>query len=86
MGVVERSFVFLAITGGNAILFLFHSRVLLEVLAVGNEIAGTGPATDALNLLPQAMQLAMGGIQLIAIVYLLGGLGSQRSSERRPLR
>lgn len=85
MGLVQRGVVFMIGTIGNGILFLFHSRVLLEILSIGNDIAGTGPATGALTMLPAAMQLAIGGLQIIFIVYLLGGLGEERSQSRRPM-
>jgi len=85
MSVFRRAVIFTIGTVANAILFLFHSRVLLEVLAEGRAISGTGPATGALELLPVAMQLAMGVLQIGLIVYLLGGLGQERSSQRRPM-
>lgn len=85
MGVIGRGIVFVAGTVANAILFLFHSRVLLEVLAIADQIAGTGPATGALNTLPLAMQLAMGIFEIGLILYLVGGLGEERTATRRPL-
>lgn len=85
MGIFRRGIVFSIGTVSNAILFLFHSRVVLEVLAIAEEIAGEGPATDALNMLPVAMQLAMGGIQLVLVLYLVGGLGQERAAARRPM-
>jgi hypothetical protein len=85
MSVLRRGVIFTIGTVSNAILFIFHSRVLLEVLAQGNEIAGTGPATGAMELLPVAMQLAMGILQIGLIVYLLGGLGEERAAQQRPL-
>jgi len=85
MGVIQRSIVFFALTFSNAILFLFHSRVLLEIVSIANSFA-SGPGTSAINLLPVALQLAMGGIQLVAIVYLLGGLSEERAAQRRPMR
>lgn len=85
MSVITRGIVFAIGTTANAILFLFHSRVLLEVLAIGEEVAGTGPATGAFNLLPMAMQLAMGGLQVGLILYFIGGLGEERTATRRPM-
>lgn len=86
MSVLKRGIIFAIGTVSNAILFIFHSRVLLEVLATGQEIAGTGPATGALNLLPTAMQVAMGLLQIGLIVYFVGGLGQERSATRRPMQ
>lgn len=86
MGVIQRGVVFFAGTTGNTILFLFHTRVVLVLLDHGRDIAGTGPATGALNLLPGAMQLAIGGIQVVLIAYLLGGLGQEKSTGRRPIQ
>lgn len=85
MGVVSRGIVFSIGTVSNAILFLFHSRVLLPLLDTGNDIVGTGPATGALTLLPAAMQLGMGILQIGLIVYFVGGIGEERSSSRRPM-
>lgn len=85
MGVIGRAIIFCAGTTTNAILFLFHSRVVLEVLAVAEQIAGTGPATTALNTLPVALQLTMGGLQIGLIVFLLGGLGQEKTTTRRPM-
>jgi len=86
MSVIKRGIVFSVGTVANAILFLFHSRVLMEVLSVGRDVAGTGPATPAFDLLPVAMQLAMGGLQIGLILYLIGALGQERSATRRPMR
>lgn len=86
MGIIQRGIVFAIGTTSNAILFLFHSRVILEVIAVGKEVAGKGPATDAMNLLPMGIQLAIGGLQVGLILYLIGGLGKERSAARRPLQ
>lgn len=86
MSVVRRAVVFFGGTVANAILFIFLSRALLPIIEQGNAIAGTGPATSALDLLPVAMQLVIGGFQLGLIVYMLGGLGSQRKTTRRPLQ
>lgn len=85
MGVIGRGLVFFAGTTANAILFLFHSRVLLEILAIANQIAGTGPATGALNTLSVAMQLSMGILQIGLILYLVGGIGEERTATRRPM-
>lgn len=85
MGLLQRAVIFAIGTVSNAILFLFHSRVLLEVLAVGRNVAGQGPATGAFDLLPIAMQLAMGGFQIGLILYFIGGLGEERTTTRRPI-
>lgn len=84
MGIVRRGIVFMFGTFTNAILFLFHSRVVLEVVETANSF-GQGPASGAINLLPDVMQLAIGAIQVILIIYLLGGLGEERAANRRPM-
>lgn len=81
MSILQRGVVFAIGTTANAILFLFHSRVLLEVLTYGTD----GPATVAMDMLPVAMQLGMGVLQIGLIVYFLGGLGQERSASRRPM-
>lgn len=86
MSLIRRLPVFMALIVADAILFLFYSRVLLEVLATGEEIAGTGPATSSMNLLPAAMQLVMGIILVGAFGYLLGGISSERTAVRRRMR
>lgn len=83
MSILRRALVFVGGTIGNAILFLVYSRGVLEVLSIAEQLP-SGPATDALNLLPPAMQLAIGAIQIILIVYLIGGLQDQRTVQRRP--
>jgi len=85
VSVLQRGIVFTIGTFSNAILFLFHSRVILEIIATAEELFGTGPATPALNLLPMAIQLAIGGLQLGLILYFIGGLGEERASDRRPM-
>jgi hypothetical protein len=85
MSVIRRGVVFTVGTVSNAILFLFHSRVLLEVVSISNQFA-SGPATSAINLLPVAMQLAMGGLQVGLILYFIGGIGQERAESRRPMR
>lgn len=83
--IIKRGVVFTVGTVSNAILFLFHSRVILEVLAVADNMA-SGPASTAFNILPVAMQLAMGGLQIGLILYFIGGLGQERTAERRPIK
>lgn len=82
MGLIQRGVIFFGGTVANAIIFIFLSRVVLPLISYGPE----GPATGAMNLLPVAMQLAIGVFQLGLIVYLVGGLGQQRSNQRRPMR
>lgn len=82
MGLIQRGVIFFAGTLANAIVFIFLSRVVLPLISYGPE----GPATDAMNLLPVAMQLTIGMFQVGLIVYLVGGLGQQRSERRRPMR
>lgn len=83
MGIISRLPIFMGLVVMDAILFLFHSRVLLRILDTGESIAGTGPATSAMNLLPAAMQLVMGLILVGAFGYLLGGITSERTATRR---
>ncbi len=80
--IIKRGIVFSIGTVSNAVLFLFHSRVVLELLSVAESIGGTGPATDALNLLPVALQLAMGGLQIGLVLYFVGGIGEERAAGR----
>lgn len=82
MGIVRRGIVFTAGTVANGVVFLFLARVYLPILAMGEEIAGTGPATGALELVPLALQLAIGGLQIGLIVYLVGGIGEE--AVRKP--
>lgn len=82
MGVVQRGIILLAGTVANGVLFIFLSRVILPLINTGP----TGPATSAMNLLPAAMQLAMGGLQIGLIFYFISGLGEERAAQRRPLR
>lgn len=84
MGIMKRGVIFTIGTISNAILFLFHSRVILEVLSIADTFP-KGPATDALNLIPPAIQLAIGGLQLGLILYFIGGLSQERTATRRPM-
>lgn len=86
MGIIKRGIVFTVGTISNAILFLFHSRVILEVLAIGRDVGGAGPATAAFDILPVAIQLCIGGLQVGLILYFIGGLGQERTAQRRPMR
>ena len=85
MGLVERGVIFMIGTISNAILFLFTSRVILEIVSVGESVAGTGPATPAMNLLAPVMQLVIGMIQLGLIAYLIAGIGEQKSVAQEPM-
>ena len=82
MSVIQRALVFSIGTGSNAILFLFHSRVILEIVGIANSF-GDGPATPAINLVPQAILVAIGIIQVVLVAYLLGAFGQQRTAQRR---
>jgi hypothetical protein len=84
--IIRRGIIFTAGTFSNAVLFLFHSRVILEVLDTATEVAGKGPATGALDLLPVGIQLAIGVLQIGLIVYLLGGFENERTKTRMPMR
>jgi len=85
MSVIQRGIIFSIGTFANAILFLFHSRVVLEIIAISHQFP-SGPATGAIESIPMAIQLAIGGLQLGLVVYLLGGLGSQRKVDQVPQR
>jgi hypothetical protein len=85
MGILTRGIVFTVGTISNAMLFLFHSRVVLEILSVAESFP-SGPASSAFNILPMAIQLAIGGLQVGLILYFIGGLGQERTAERRPMR
>lgn len=85
MSVIQRGIVFAFITFSNAILFLFHSRVILEIVRVANEM-GEGPATGAINLIPQAIMIGIAIIQVAAIAYFLGAFSEERTVTRRPAR
>lgn len=82
MGVIQRGIIFLAGTMANGILFIFLSRVVLPIVNYGP----AGPATQAMNLLPAAIQLAIGGLEVGLIFYFISGLGEERAAQRRPLR
>lgn len=85
MSVIRRGIVFVAGTTANVLLFLVLSRGVLEIIAIGESVAGTGPATPALNLLPVAFQLGLGGLQVGLILYFIGGLGEERAASRGPV-
>lgn len=81
MGVIGRGVIFAVGTVANGVLFILHSRIVLTLIGY----APPGPATGALNLLPGAMQLTIGGLQAGLVLYFIGGLGEERSVDaRRP--
>lgn len=82
MGVVQRGAIFVFGTIGNAILFVMLSRAILPIINYGP----SGPADTAFNLLPTALQLVIGAIEVGLIVYFAGGLGQQRTAARRRAR
>jgi len=82
MGVIQRGIIFSGGTIACAVLFLFHSRVVLKIQDVAQTFP-SGPATPAINMLPDAIMLAIGALQLGLIVYFLGGLGQERSSVQK---
>lgn len=81
--IISRGIVFFGGTLANAVLFLFHSRVVLEIMDVADGFA-QGPATPAINMLPDVIMLAIAGIQLGLVAYFLGGLGEERTVTRGP--
>lgn len=86
MGIIGRGIIFSIGTFSNAMIFLFHSRVILEILAVAKDLGMyAGPASGAFDLLPLAIQLAIGGFQVGLILFFLGGLGEERAARRRPI-
>lgn len=86
MGLIQRGVIFITGTIANSILFLFLTRVLLPLLAEGREIAGTGPATPALQMLPTVFQLTIGAFQLGLIAYFVLGIGQERSQTTAPIQ
>jgi len=84
MSIIARGLVFSGLTVSNAVLFVFHSRVVLRIVAIA-ESFGTGPASPAINLLPQALMLAMLIIEVIAVSYLLGAFSQQRKATQGPV-
>lgn len=83
MSLTSRGKVFFALTLVNAVLFLFYSRVVLTVTGFVNSF-GTGPATSAIDMIPQAVVVSMLVIQAGAVAYFLGAFGQQRRAQRRP--
>lgn len=82
MGLIKRGLVFSIITGGNAILFLFYSRVYLRIKDLATQFPA-GPATPAINLIPDAIMLAIAAIQVGVTLYFVFGLQSERARSRR---
>jgi hypothetical protein len=85
MSLINRGVVFVIGTISNAVLFIFFSRVYLPLQETGLELAGSGPGTAAINLIPTAIVLAIGLLQIGLVVYLLGGLGQERTVARGPM-
>lgn len=83
MGVLQRMIIFTIGTFTNGILVLFLTRAVLPFYADAQSLTASGPATSAMNLVPQAMTLAIGVIQVGLLVYLLGGLGTERTVSSR---
>ncbi|MFB6201309.1 MAG: hypothetical protein ABEI98_04790 [Halorhabdus sp.] len=79
MGVVQRGAIFVFGTIGNAILFVILSRAVLPIINYGP----SGPADTAFSLLPTALQLVIGALEVGLIVYFAGGLGQERTVNRR---
>jgi hypothetical protein len=83
MSLSSRGRVFFAGTLVNAVLFVFYSRVVLTVTGLVNDF-GTGPATPAIEMIPQAVVVAMLALQIGVTGYFLGAFGQQRKAQRRP--
>jgi len=83
MGLMGRGVVFTTLTIANAVLFVVSSRGVLTIIDMANTRVGSGPATPAFDLLPVALQLAMGIVQLGLIVYLITGIGEERTARTR---
>lgn len=79
MGVVQRGAIFVFGTIGNAILFVMLSRAVLPIINFGP----SGPADQAFSLLPTAIQLVIGALEVGLIVYFVGGIGEERTATRR---
>lgn len=87
MGLIQRGVIFFAGTIANAVLFVVLSRIIIPYFSDGSAFGiPPGPATDALNLLPTALQLVIGALQLGFILYFIGGLGEERSAARRRIQ
>lgn len=86
MGLIQRGVIFFAGTISNAVLFVVLARIVVPYFSDGSAFGvPAGPATDALTLLPTALQLVIGALQLGLILYFVGGLGEERAARRRPL-
>jgi hypothetical protein len=85
MSLINRAVVFVFGTISNAVLFIVFSRAYLTLKNTGLSISSSGPGTEAMNLLPTAIVLAMGILQIGLVVYLLGGLGEERTVQRGPM-
>jgi len=79
VGVVQRGAIFVFGTIGNAILFVMLSRAVLPIINFGP----SGPADQAFSLLPTAIQLVIGALEVGLIVYVVGGIGEERAATRR---
>jgi len=79
VGVVQRGAIFVFGTIGNAILFVMLSRAVLPIINFGP----SGPADQAFSLLPTAIQLVIGALEVGLIVYFVGGIGEERAATRR---
>lgn len=85
MSLINRAVIFSIGTISNAVLFIILSRVVLLINDTGAQLTAQGPATDAITLVPTAMMLAIGMIQLGLVAYLLGGLSEERTVARGPM-
>jgi len=84
MSLISRGGVFFGGTLANGVIFVFYSRVVLTTTELVNSF-GTGPATPAIEMIPQAVVLAMLTLQVGVTGYFLGAFGKQRQANRRPL-
>lgn len=86
MGLIQRGVIFFGGTISNAVLFVALSRIIMPYFADGGEFyTAGGPASDALSLLPTAMQLVIGAFQVGLILYFVAGIGEERTADRRPM-
>lgn len=83
MTLISRGRVFFGGTLVNGVLFVFYSRVVLTVTGLVNSF-GTGPATSAIEMVPQAVVVSMLVLQVGVTAYFLGAFGEQRQAGRRP--
>jgi len=79
MGLIQRGVIAMRLIVAAGVVFLVFSRGVLPIMS--NDPGG--PATAALDLIPVAMQIGLAVLLLGAVVYLLFGIGQERTRTRR---